>query len=105
LCSLTSSDACAHQTQTVAIEVQKALAEARRGEAAAASAAAEAISASAATAASTREGELREASRQLAAAQAAVFALEARPGSAAQRRKRHRVSPNARPLSSPSADR
>ena len=58
--------------------MQKALAEKRSAEAAASSAAAEATNAAAAAAAAGREGELQRASRELAAAQAQVFSLEAR---------------------------
>ena len=58
--------------------MQKALAEKRSAEAAASSAAADATAAAAAAAAAAREGELQRASRELAAAQATVFSLEAR---------------------------
>ena len=58
--------------------MQKALAEKRSAEAAASAAAAEATASAAASAASAREGELQRASRELAAAQAQVFSLEAR---------------------------
>ena len=75
-CALTSSSPC--PAQAVEIEVQKALAEKRSAEAAASSAAAEATNAAAAAAAAGREGELQRASRELAAAQAQVFSLEAR---------------------------
>ena len=58
--------------------MQKALAEKRNAEAATSAAAAEATAAAAAAAAAAREDEMQRASRELAAAQAQVFSLEAR---------------------------